>query len=191
MRIDAQRNHEHIVDAARELFAKEGTKVSVEAIARAAGVGVGTVHRHFPTKDSLLDAVLIWFCEPMVEALDAALVDDDPAAGLEAYLVAVVEILATHRALAEELRGRHQRGEETDELTALKAGMTERLEQLLASGQASGQIRSDIVVGDLRLLMAGLAQTATVDDDSISVADRVRVARIVIDGLRTGPTPTT
>ena len=73
--------------AAQQLFATRGTSVPVDEIARAAGVGVGTVHRHFPTKDDLVDAALIASCEPIFELLDDAVADPDAAHALEQLLL--------------------------------------------------------------------------------------------------------
>lgn len=109
MRVDAQRNHDHILEVARELFAGQGVKVQIDEIARAAGVGVGTVHRHFPTKEQLLEAVLVWSCEPLLDALEGALKGDDPGAGLESFLLRVVEYQSEQKALAEEMREMHDR----------------------------------------------------------------------------------
>ena len=129
MRSDARRNHDHILEAARELFGEAGTKVSVEEIARAAGVGVGTVHRHFPTKDDLVGAVLVWSCEPVLDALEDALKGDDPLAGLESFLLQIVEFQQANRALAEEFRDEGHG--EVAELVAIKAEMTDRLAELV------------------------------------------------------------
>jgi AcrR family transcriptional regulator len=186
MRRDAQRNHDHILSAARDLFAEAGSKVSIDEIAREAGVGVGTVHRHFPTKEDLVSAVLVWSCEPVVEALDEALDGDDPLRGLETFLLHVVELQTSNRALAEEMRESDH--DDAPELMAMKAAISERLGELVARAQAAGEIRSDVGVGDLRLLLAGLALTATASGIEITTEEKVRFARIMLDGLRS-PSP--
>jgi AcrR family transcriptional regulator len=187
MRSDARRNHDHILAAARELFADEGSKVPVEEIARAAGVGVGTVHRHFPTKDQLVEAVLVWSCGPLLEVLDEALERDDPAAGLQDFLVSSVDVQSANRALAEEMSDAHER---SPELTAVKAEITERLAELVRRAQDAGEIRLDVGPGDLRIPIVGLAQTSTASGVHLSTVDKRRFIQIVLDGLRT-PAPTT
>jgi len=182
MRVDAQRNHDHILSVARDLFASDGVKVSIDEIAREAGVGVGTVHRHFPTKEALLEAVLVWSCDPIIESLDEALRGDDPGAGLEQFLLSVVEYQSRHRALAEEMRDLHQ---SSPALMALKDRINDRLAELLVRAQHAGQIRADVGPGDLRLLLAGLAQTATAADGTVATDDKVRYVRIMLDGLCT------
>lgn len=186
MRVDAQRNHDHILEVARELFAGQGVKVQIDEIARAAGVGVGTVHRHFPTKEQLLEAVLVWSCEPLLDALEGALKGDDPGAGLESFLLRVVEYQSEQKALAEEMREMHDR---SPELTDIKARISDLMAELVHRAQDAGQIRSDVGPGDLRLLLAGLAQTASASGAIFSPEDKVRFVRIMLDGLRT-PAPT-
>lgn len=183
MRIDAQRNHGQILEAARDLLAESGTRVSVEAIARAAGVGVGTVHRHFPTKERLLDAVLVRFFEPLIDTLDATAGADDAAAGLEQFLLLVVEHLAEHRALAEEMREHHDRSEE---LTRLKDHIRVGLTALIERGQGDGSLRPDISHDDLRPFVAGLAQAATNAELAATADDRARCVHLVMDAFRTG-----
>lgn len=188
MRSDARRNHDHILEAARALFGEAGTKVSVEEIARAAGVGVGTVHRHFPTKDDLVGAVLVWSCEPVLDALEDALKGDDPLAGLESFLLQIVEFQQANRALAEEFRDEGHG--EIPELVAIKAEMTERLAELVHRVQEAGQIRGDVGPGDLRLLLIALGRESAPGSPAVTYDDKIRFLRIVLDGLRTSaPTP--
>lgn len=185
LRSDAQRNREHILRIARDLLAESGAKVSVDEIAKAAGVGVGTVHRHFPTKAHLIEAVLVLAYAPMVEAIEDALDGDDAGAGLEQFLFAILEFQSDHRALAEEMR--EARAGSTD-LAEMKAKITAKLDELVARAQASGQIRADIGTGDLRLIFIGLAQTATAAGAEITPTEKARFVRIVLDGLRS-PVP--
>jgi AcrR family transcriptional regulator len=187
MRRDAQRNHDHILRAARDLFAEAGTKVSIDEIARAAGVGVGTVHRHFPAKEDLVTAVLVWSWEPVVDALDEALERDDPLAGLASFFLQVAEFQAANRALAEEMRDTGH--DDHPELERAKQAISERLADLVARAQAAGEIRADVGVGDLRLMLIGLAQTATASGAEITSEEKARYVGILLDGLRT-PTPT-
>lgn len=187
MRADAERNRERILEVAGRLFAETGGKASIEDIARAAGVGVGTVHRHFPTKEQLLAAVLVVSCGPILVALDLALAGDDPGRGVEAFLLAVLEQQAHHRALAEELRDQMDL---SPELAAVKHQIRERVETLIAEAQAAGEIRPDIGASDITMLLASISQTATIGGAEIDPTIRARYLRIMLDGLRPlDPTP--
>ena len=176
-----------MLTAAQELFATRGTSVPVEEIARAAGVGVGTVHRHFPTKDDLVDAALIASCQPIFELLDSAAADPDAGHALEQLLLELTEHQARHRGLAERMR-------ETDDLSPAVVEVKQQigvgLRAAVARAQASGQVRKDVVSADLRLLFAGLATAATATGESYSTEERLRFVRILLDGLRTpDPSP--
>lgn len=187
MRADAERNRERILEVAGRLFAATGGKASIEDIARAAGVGVGTVHRHFPSKEQLLAAVLVASCGPILEALDLALAGDDPGSGVEAFLLAVLEQQAHHRALAEELRDQMDL---SPELAAVKHQIRERLETLITEAQDAGEIRPDVGPSDITMLLASISQTATIGGAEIDPTIRARYLRIMLDGLRPlDPTP--
>ncbi len=173
--------------AAQQLFATRGTSVPVEEIARAAGVGVGTVHRHFPTKDDLVDAALIASCQPIFELLDTAAADPDAGHALEQILLDLTEHQSHHRGLAERMR-------ETDDLSPavveVKQQISAGLRAVVARAQATGQVRDDVVPADLRLLFAGLATAATATGQGCSTEERLRFVRILLDGLRTpDPSP--
>jgi AcrR family transcriptional regulator len=101
MRADAQRNLDRVLVAAGECFAEGGVDVSIDAVARRAGVGHGTVFRRFPTKDALLDAVLGKELDRMLVLVQAALTEDDPWAGFEGFFRAAAEAYARNRALVE------------------------------------------------------------------------------------------
>lgn len=185
MRVDAQRNREQVLAAAQQLFADRGTSVPVDEIARAAGVGVGTVHRHFPTKDDLVDAALIASCQPILELLDTAAADPDAGHALEQLLLDLTEHQSRHRGLAERMR-------ETDDLSPavveVKQQIATGLRAVVARAQTTGQVRADVVPADLRLLFAGLATAATATGQGCSTEERLRFVRILLDGLRT-PVP--
>lgn len=185
MRVDAQRNREQVLAAAQQLFADRGTSVPVDEIARAAGVGVGTVHRHFPTKDDLVDAALIASCQPIFELLDTAAADPDAGHALEQLLLDLTEHQSRHRGLAERMR-------ETDDLSPavveVKQQIATGLRAVVARAQTTGQVRADVVPADLRLLFAGLATAATATGQGCSTEERLRFVRILLDGLRT-PVP--
>jgi AcrR family transcriptional regulator len=187
MRADAERNRERILEVAGQQFAATGGKASIEDIARAAGVGVGTVHRHFPSKEQLLAAVLVASCVPILAALDDALAGDDPGRGLETFLLAVLDQQAHHRALAEELRDQMDL---SPELAQVKHQIRDRVTTLMTRAQGAGEIRVDVGPSDITMLLASISQTATIGGAAIDPTIRARYVRIVLDGLRPlEPTP--
>src|SRR5258708_5826478 len=109
MRRDAVRNQRLVLDAARDVLSEDGTEASMESIAVRAGVGVGTVYRHFPNKDALIDALVAAILEDLVGAATSALARPD--GGLQDFLVRLGESLARHRGYAQMLVG-HSRSEQ-------------------------------------------------------------------------------
>jgi AcrR family transcriptional regulator len=179
-RADAQRNRLRVLDAAESLFARAGSSVPVEEIAREAGVGVGTVCRNFPTKQDLLDAVLVRMFEDLVANVRSALEQDDPGAGFEVYVRELSELQVRHRALGQHMA---RQLDWPASATALRGELREGVTTLLERAQAAGAVRDDISPADLSVLFAGIAQIT-----SISVGGgeplRMRYVAILLDGLR-------
>jgi AcrR family transcriptional regulator len=149
-RSDALRNRELVLEAARELFAERGLAVTVLDIAQHAGVGVGTVGRHFPTKQSLMEAVFVSRVDWLIERA-AELSGEDPTdAFLELFGLVVDEGLA-NRGLAEALAGA---GFDLAEATSgPDRDIMERLGDLLVAAQRDGRIRGDITRTDVKVLV--------------------------------------
>ena len=101
LRADARRNRERILEVAREVFASEGLSVPIDTVAARAGIGVGTVYRHFPTKEALFAAIVTDRVEALGADARAALEDDDPGAALFGFLTTMAERSATDMALAD------------------------------------------------------------------------------------------
>jgi AcrR family transcriptional regulator len=136
LRADAQRNHDRVLGAACECFAEGGVDVSVEEIARRAGVGHGTVFRRFPTKDALLDAVLGKEMDRMLLLAQAALAEPDAGAAFTAFFRAAAEGYARNRALLESI----DRCRELPQAAALqRAG-----DELVQRAQKAGALRRDL-----------------------------------------------
>ena len=153
-RADAVRNRTSILEAARRLVAEQGTEVAMGEIARAAGVAVGTLYRHFPNKTDLLAAVVNEYVEALADdAQDAwARVEAgraDAAQELLEFLERALEMISrSHaaKAVAQALGAQV-------EYTEPEARATEALERLIEAGRASGRLRSDLTVSDLYILM--------------------------------------
>jgi AcrR family transcriptional regulator len=154
-RADARRNHKRVLDAAREQFAEHGVEAQVDDIARAAGVGVGTVYRHFPTKDALLEALaadrFIRLTEWAQEALDAG----DAWEGFCAFLRRSAELQANDRALSALMSERDSfegAARESEQLIAATQALVDR-------AQRSGELRPEITANDVAMLMCGLGSS--------------------------------
>ena len=183
-RADAQRNRARVLDVAAQVFAEEGLSVPVHEIARRAGVGTGTVSRHFPHKQDLFAAILLTRLEELIARADALAGQEDPGTAFFALLTTLVREGATHRGLAEALAGA---GYDL-EAAAEEAGydVTAGLQGLLERAQAAGAVRDDIDYADVKALMTGCLTRAEGRGDA-DLAALERVTAIVCDGLRAGP----
>src|SRR6476619_2620202 len=179
LRADAQRNRRRVLDAAEELFAEAGNGATIEDIAKRAGVGVGTVCRHFPTKQALLDEVLTESFRELVADADAALASDEPALAFEPFVHQLAGHQARRRMLAEQMATELELPPAAIELrSAMRAGITE----LLGRAQAAGAIRADISPADTAMLFAGIAQITAIAGGSAAIRDRY--VTVMLDGLR-------
>ena len=178
LRADAQRNRARILEAAETVFAAEGIEVPVDLIAEKAGVGVGTLYRHFPTKEKLCEAVLL--DRLLALTLDAqALADaDDPKAAFFGFLTHFVEEGAAKRDLIVAVMGA---GLEHDEFSeAVKGDLNDAIGVLLQRAQAVGAVRPD-VQPDAVLALLGATCQATAHSVAAPALD---LLTIVCDGLR-------
>ena len=184
-RADARRNHEAVVEAARKLMARDGLDTQMDDIAREAGVGVGTVYRHFPTKEDLIFALAERRFERLAEFCREALDEPDPGAAFERYLYRGAELQVTDRSLSEIMRDRP----EAMQAAAQKVGLLELVRELMTRAQEAGAIRSDAEAEDVPMLMCGLG-TSTPGNPGpfVSPTSWRRFMAIVIDGLRAGGT---
>jgi AcrR family transcriptional regulator len=182
LRADAQRNRSRVLRTAAEIFATDGLSVPVHEIARRAGVGTGTVSRHFPTKEDLFAAVLLDRMRELTDQADVLADTLDPGSAFFALFALLVHEGAAHRGLAEALVGA---GFDV-EAAAAQAGcdVSGRLKDLLARAQQIGIVRADITYADIKALTAGcLARlTGPVDQTALD-----RLITVVSTGLRATP----
>jgi AcrR family transcriptional regulator len=180
LRADARRNRERVLTAAREVFAEQGREAQMDDVARRAAVGVGTVYRHFPTKEALIAALVAEAFERLLVVAKAqAQRDDDAWDALVTTLWAGAEILAGDRALSaimSEMYGPVNVDLET------QLEMAKAMTVLVERAQAAGQLREDVILDDMSMLMCGIG-TATAKPHRVPDAWRRHLA-IVIDGLR-------
>jgi AcrR family transcriptional regulator len=155
VRADAERNRARILAVAFAAFAADGLGVSVHEIARRAGVGTGTVSRHFPTKNALIEAIIVDRAGSLMErgrALRQAHAED-PAAAFFGFFTTLVQEMAVDRGLADALAGAGIDLEAA--VTGSGYDVTGMLGDLLARAQAAGAIRPDVSLADVKALMSG------------------------------------
>jgi AcrR family transcriptional regulator len=162
LRADAQRNRDRVLRVAAEVFAAEGLAVPVHEIARRAGVGTGTVSRHFPTKEQLYAAILLDRIKALSHQADTLAEAGDPGLAFYGFFAALVREGAAHRGLAQALAGAGY------DLEAAAAGagydVAGKLRDLLARAQQAGAVRADVGYPEIKALMTGcLARGGTAD----------------------------
>jgi AcrR family transcriptional regulator len=182
-RADARRNRDRVLEAARAAFAAEGSDASLDDIARRAGVGAGTVYRHFPTKEALFEAVVFDRMGELIEEAGARSADPDPGRAFSSFVELLAREGARKRDLVETLSSdgvQLQLGE----APVLRA-LIDALGQLLERAQRAGAVRRDIGVHDVMALLTGAAYAlghGRADDEQSG-----RLLAIMYDGLRVQP----
>lgn len=182
MRYDARQNRERILVAAEAVFGRQGSAGSTEEVARRAGVGIGTVFRHFPTKQALVEAAVVRHFEELTAHARELADQAEPADALRTLVRLMIETGGTKITLVTSV------GVPSE----IPAGIVEASEQLRAAVDAvlqrargAGQVRGEVTVDEVYLLVRGLAQ-ASVTMPTVSAPTLSRAVDIVLAGL-TGP----
>jgi AcrR family transcriptional regulator len=182
-RVDAQKNRERLLDAALTLFTDSKKEVTLSAVAEQAGVGIGTLYRHFPTRNALVEAVYRNEVERLAEAAPKLLKKMSSEVALEEWLARYSALIVAKRGLSDALKSIFAPG------SAASAYSRERLANaatlLLGAAAESGAIRGDVDPQDVLLAIAASTWPFAGDKDWKERAGRVR--RLVIDGLRYQP----
>jgi len=176
MRADARRNYEKLIAAGREAFTEDGKSASLEDVARRAGVGIGTLYRHFPSRQDLLEAVYV----EEVDALCRSAVDlagEPPWDALVGWLHRFVGYLATKQALAEELLA--YTGRDAEVFKSCRTAMYAGGEPLLVRAQQARVVRADTNIAEVIQLVGGIAKIQTAEPEQLD-----RLLDMALDGLR-------
>jgi AcrR family transcriptional regulator len=179
LRADARRNREAIIAAAKKLFADEGLDAQMPDVAKAAKVGVGTVYRHFPTKEDLVAALAGERFERLAEKAREGIAADDPWEGLCEFIRFSARIQADDRGLCEVMGSRP----EVMNASALAVGLDGLCNELVKRAQRSGNLRKDLEWEDIPMIACGLGRI-TPAEKGPAVGRWPRLVEIVIDGLR-------
>ena len=178
-RADARRNYEKVLAAAREAFAEGGESTALEEIARRAGVGIGTLYRHFPNRQALLEALYVDEVEEVcrsAEQLDRS----DAWEALNGWFERFIAYVATKRALAHELL--NYLDHDAPLFQTCRTSLFASGEPLLKRAQAAGVVRADVEFSEVMQMVMGIAKIPAGDPDQIK-----HILRIALDGLRYRP----
>ncbi|MDH6218672.1 TetR/AcrR family transcriptional regulator [Streptomyces pseudovenezuelae] len=183
LRRDAALNRERILHAAREIFGQHGLGVTLDDVARHAGVGVGTVYRRFPTKEALVRALFEHDLALRQKSAEEALAQPDPWQGLVDFLMLMTADLAENRGLHEVIMlGNHS----SAPLETARGGMLPFLEELIRRAQESGQLREEVTPSDIPVMVHMLSQATQFTQGKRPDIWR-RYIEILLNGLRQRP----
>ncbi|WP_405587985.1 TetR/AcrR family transcriptional regulator [Streptomyces sp. NBC_01092] len=180
MRADARRNHERLLAEARSAFAEHGTDASLEDVARRAGVGIGTLYRHFPNRDALLSAVFEEAVGDLLARSRELLRSPEPCAALVTWLREMVTHAGEYRGLARSLMSVSYDG--TSDLARCSGPIRQAGGALLSRAQEAGSVRPDVAIGDLLQLTHAIALAAEETPADPELADRL--LHLTLRGLK-------
>src|SRR6266446_8912963 len=183
-RADAVRNRERVLEAAKIVFSAGGPEASLEAVARAAGVGIGTLYRHFPTREALFEAVYRREVQQLADLAEQLKQEARPVDALRHWMRSIVQFVATKKGMSAALALAAYKNSELysfsfDQLTKAVGGLLDR-------AIAAGEIRDDISPEDLLRALVGMCYMQDQPGWQTSV---LRLVDVFIDGLRVRPGP--
>lgn len=178
-RADAERNRRALLDAARTALADGAGSFSLEAVARAAGVGIGTLYRHFPTREALVTAAYEAQVEDLLAQAGTLLESLPPREALREWLRQFAQFATTKRGMLDALRVGMLESAQQHDVAGVRDRMAEAIAPILAAGAAEGSLRADARAEDIVLLAAGALMPVHVD-----AARTARLLDLVLDSLR-------
>jgi AcrR family transcriptional regulator len=183
-RADARRNRDRLLAAAREAFAATPDAVPLDAIARAAGVGIGTLYRHFPTREALVEALYAAELDEVVASAPVLLAELEPSAALRAWMTRYAEFFRIKRGMSDTLRAGWASGGIATPAT--RERITATIAEMLRSGAEAGSLRSDVDPGDVTMMLLGVFLSTTAIDSPERVGP---LLDLLVDALRPVPRP--
>ncbi len=177
VRADARRNRDKLIAAARAAFADVGGPVTLEAVARDAGVGIGTLYRHFPTREALVEAVYAAELDAVAARAGTLLDRYPPETALRLWLHRYGEFVATKRGMMDTLRGSLAAGRIAP---GTRARVTTALRAILDRGAAAGTLRGDVTAEDVTAMLLGVFLATAGGDDPAGTG---RLLDLVVDAL--------
>jgi AcrR family transcriptional regulator len=180
LRADARRNRARVLAAADTVFATKGISASTDEVAREAGVGIGTLFRHFPTKEALLEAVLIARIQTLINEATALCTATDPGAAFFDFLTRIINQSPAKNLLVDALAAA---GVDVDSTIAhVGQELLQIVNTLLVRAQQAGAVRTDVQTADLIPIIIGASRAIehAAADDTL----QPRVLRLILDGLR-------
>ena len=187
VRADARRNRAQILEAAEAVFAGQGPGAPVDEVARRAGLGVGTLYRHFPTKEALFEAILLERIRALADDARALWASPDPGSALFCYLSRVFDQVVATKALAGALASA---GVDLDDRRRsplwhdLWHDLREATQKLLTRAQRADEVRADVQLADLMGMVSGICHALSAEPPE-SGCSAERMLAVVYDGLRT------
>ncbi|MFD8418762.1 TetR/AcrR family transcriptional regulator [Streptomyces sp. NPDC059466] len=181
-RADARRNRDRLLATARDAFAATTDAVPLDAIARTAGVGIGTLYRHFPTREALVEAVYAAELDEVVSSATLLLDEFEPAVALRAWMTRYAAFFKIKRGMSDTLRAGWASG--SIATPATRERVTAVIAEMLRRGAEAGSLRSDVDPEDVTMMLLGVfLSTAAIDapDKAEPLLD------LIVDALRSGP----
>lgn len=181
LRADARRNRDTLLETAAALFEQRGIEVPLEEIARQAAVGIGTLYRHFPTRDALIAAVYRREVENLCSGVDELLAEQDPDAALAAWMRSFAVYVARKRGMATALKS--MVGADSQLFAQSRASILDAISTLVGAAVEAGRIRRDVDAGDLLRALSGICMA---NDQPGFSEQTARIVDLLLDGLRYG-----
>ncbi|OHV36019.1 MULTISPECIES: TetR/AcrR family transcriptional regulator [Pseudofrankia] len=182
LRADARRNRDRLLEVAVRAFSQDGPDIALEAIAKEAGVGIGTLYRHFPTREALVDAAYRNELDRLCDSVDGLLATMPPDQALRAWMEHFIDYMSTKRGMGDALRALIASG--GDPFSHSRDRLTGAVTALLRAGSSAGTLRSDVPPDDVLISLSGLSLAAA------DLRDRDQAGRLLdllMDALRARP----
>jgi AcrR family transcriptional regulator len=178
LRADARRNREAIVAAADDLFRSDGMALQMEEVAQRAGLGVGTVYRHFPTKEALTVELVQCRVETMISRAEQTIQGSDPAGALRRFILDMATVMAEDMGLRESFQVQVLADNQLDACVYYRQDLHERKLAMVKRAQEAGVVRGDLALEDFDALMCGMGQAIVAGGNPVLISD------VMLEGMR-------